>query len=225
MSRTWHIIQGIGASLATTLLVASILWTERQYASKVCTAIDIVVASSEEALFLDKKALHAQISAQYDTPIVGQPLKTLKTQPIENIIKANSFVREAVVYKDLQGRVRADVALKHPVARVLCKQADARYIDEQGQLLPLSDHYTARVPIVELNDWPQAKDHLCECTHGQALLTLLCYINRHPFWSAQIAYLQADAQGKVVMYTQVSKQRVEFGFPHDIEKKFAKLLL
>lgn len=223
MLRVWSIVKGIEILLGLLLLVVSILWVENKRTGKVCSLVDIVIHGDETQHFVSKAMLQEQITAQYGAPIVGQPLHTLKTYPIENIIKSNSFVRKGIAYKDLRGHLKIVVTLKRPIARVLFKNATEEYIDEQGELLPLSDHCTARVPIVDVEALPQAKSNPCE--HSPDLLALLRYIDADPFWRAQIAYMYIDAQGKITMHTQVSKQRIEFGHPQGFRQKFAHLEL
>ena len=55
------------------------------------------------------------------------------------------------------------------------------------------------------------------------MLGLIHYINEHPFWKSQIAEMYVNKKGEVTFYTQISKQRVEFGKPENIEAKFKKL--
>jgi cell division protein FtsQ len=48
-------------------------------------------------------------------------------------------------------------------------------------------------------------------------------VNSDPFWKAQIAQLDIDEAGEINIYTQVSKQVVEFGPPIDLDIKLMKL--
>ncbi|MEL6539204.1 MAG: hypothetical protein AAFP93_00270 [Bacteroidota bacterium] len=225
MFRIWSIVRGVSILLGLLLLVVSILWVEATRTSKVCSLVDIVINGNEAQHFVSKATLHEKITEQCGAPVVGQPLHALKTHFIENTIKSNSFVRRGIVYKNLRGHLKVIVTLKQPIARVLLENASGKYIDEQGELLPLSDYCTARVPIVTVETLPRIAGNLCESAHGANVLKLLRYINGDPFWQAQIAYIHIDTQGKILMHTQVSKQCVEFGYPEDIERKFDKLLL
>jgi cell division protein FtsQ len=55
------------------------------------------------------------------------------------------------------------------------------------------------------------------------MMELLNFIEKDPFWKAQISQMHIDKKGNIKMYTQVSKQVVEFGKPEDIEEKFRNL--
>jgi cell division protein FtsQ len=99
-----------------------------------------------------------------------------------------------------------------------------RYISNQGQVLPLSKRYTARVLLIDgpFVDNPKLYD-LYETETGRQLMELLQYIEKEEFWKAQIAQMSIDKKGNIKMYTQVSKQEIDFGKPVDIDKKFMKL--
>jgi cell division protein FtsQ len=91
-------------------------------------------------------------------------------------------------------------------------------------VLPLSKRYTARVVLIDGSYANNAKLYdLMKSEYDRQLMDLLKYIDRDKFWKAQIAQLNIDRRGNIKMYTQVSKQVVEFGEPVDIAEKFMKL--
>ena len=108
---------------------------------------------------------------------------------------------------------------------MLYPHQQSQYIDEDGTLLPLSDQYTARVLLVQVEKLHGVHKNLREHAYGTSLLALLNYIDRDPFWCAQIAHMRIDEKGKIIMNMQIGKQHVEFGAPEDIEEKLAKLTL
>ena len=112
------------------------------------------------------------------------------------------------------------------MARIIYSNQQSQYIDEDGTLLPLSDQYTARVFLVEVNRLPNANEKsLQDQPYGSALLALFNYIDSDPFWRDQIVYMRINEEGKIVMYMQIGKQYVEFGAPEAVESKLSKLTL
>jgi cell division protein FtsQ len=55
------------------------------------------------------------------------------------------------------------------------------------------------------------------------LMQLLKFIENDKFWKAQITQMNINNSGNIKMYTQVSKQVIEFGTPEEISEKFKKL--
>lgn len=222
MNKLRQLLQSLGLLLSSMLLVGTIMFAEAKYTDRVCQGIEIDKGTNS---LVQKEALLSLLLTNTSQPIIATPLQELDMQAIENTVKTHNFVREGIAYKSWQGLLKIAVLPRRPIARVFDSDQQSQYIDEDGTLLPLSDQHTARVLLVELEKWPKGKNNLREHTDGAALLTLFSYIDQDPFWRAQVSYLHVDAKGKVTMTTQVSKQRIEFGRPENIEKKFAKLKL
>jgi cell division protein FtsQ len=218
-----QITKGIGLLLSGVLLMLVIVFTETRQAGRPCQGIFITIGGQKNQGFVKERDLLKRLMAN-TTPILGTPLQLLKTRNIENIVKTNNFVRKGMVYKSWKGDLKISILPRRPIARVIYPYQQSRYIDEDGTLLPLSNQYAARVLLMEVEQSVVEKS-LREHTYGTALLALLNHIDRDPFWRAQITYIHIDKKGKIVMHTQISKQRVEFGFPEAIEEKLAKLRL
>jgi cell division protein FtsQ len=55
------------------------------------------------------------------------------------------------------------------------------------------------------------------------LMDVLEFIYKDEFWKAQITEIEIQRNGDLILYTQVSRQYVEFGKPEIVENKFARL--
>ncbi|XWN35149.1 MAG: hypothetical protein ROO73_06210 [Roseivirga sp.] len=226
MFKIRHLMQGLGLLSGGVLLAAAIVLAETKQVGRTCQAIDLQVAGGGTAQqLINPQELLQQLTAYGTFPLVGRPLRAIATRSVEKTIQADNFVRESIVYKNWKGTLKIAIRPRRPIARILYPHRASQYIDEEGTLLPLSDHGTARVLLVEAARLGGDNKNLQKYPYGKALLALLNYIDRDPFWRAQIAHLRIDEQGKIVMRTQISDQRIEWGQPERIEKKFAKLLL
>lgn len=224
MHKFRQLIQGLGLLLSTMLVVGAIVFAEARYTGRTCQGIEISIEEGARQL-IPKESLLTLLTANAARPILATPLKSLDISNIENRVKTHSFVRDGIVYKNWRGKLKITILPRRPIARILYPHQQSQYIDEDGTLLPLSDQYTARVLLVEAEKLTSGSKNLREHPHGTALLALLNYLDQDPFWRAQIAYLHINKKGKIVMTTQVSKQRIELGLPEGIDKKLAKLKL
>jgi cell division protein FtsQ len=92
--------------------------------------------------------------------------------------------------------------------------------------MPVSDKYTSRVVLIS-----GAVKHLLESEdlnkseEGKQLMEMIEFINADKFWKAQVAQLDISRDGKIVIFPQVTGQRVEFGKAENIEVKFKKLMI
>ncbi|MHA7877509.1 MAG: cell division protein FtsQ/DivIB [Bacteroidota bacterium] len=220
-----HLIRGARLLLSSGLLVLAIVLAEMRQAGSICKGITIVIAHDEAQQFVEKQALLSQITTNTASPILGTPMRAIQSRKIENIIKSNNFVRTGIVYKHWQGELKIAIIPRRPIARIIYPHQQSQYVDEDGTLLPLSDRYTARVLLVDMEPVQDVQRNLKERACSAALLSLLNYINSNSFLRAQISYIHINARGKIVMHTQVGKQRIEFGTPEAIEKKFTRLAL
>lgn len=65
---------------------------------------------------------------------------------LESALNSNPMIRSAEVYLSVNGALHADIEQKKPIARVSTNAPF--YIDEQGDFMPLSSNFSARVPLV-----------------------------------------------------------------------------
>jgi cell division protein FtsQ len=215
-----QLIKGIRLLLGGVLLVLVIVLAEARQAGRTCQRIVIKIVGKGEQQFVEENDLLQQFTTNTTTPICATPLQALDIQKIHN------FVRRGIVYKTWKGVLRITILPRRPIARIIYANHQGQYVDEDGTLLLLSDHYTARVLLVEVAQPLQGmKQNLREHVYGEALLALFNYIDRDAFWRAQIAYVRIDTKGGIFMRTQIGNQLVAFGFPETIEKKLAKLAL
>lgn len=211
--------------LSSTLLVVAIVFAELKQQDSMCRNISITISGDKTQKFITREVVLQYIAPCTETTAKHTMLRTIKTHIIGNRLKKNNFVHDGVVYKNWQGDLKIVVLPRRPIARIIHAHQPSYYIDAAGIFLPLSAQYTARVLLVEVAQLRSTTSNLTEQPYGTALLNLLNYIDRDPFWRAQIAYMCVDTKGKVVMHTQVGKQRIEFGSPTAITEKFTKLML
>jgi len=70
----------------------------------------------------------------------------LDLNQLESTLNSNPMISSAEVYLSVNGELHADIVQKKPIARV--RTSASFYIDEQGNYMPLSSNFSARVPIV-----------------------------------------------------------------------------
>jgi cell division protein FtsQ len=176
--------------------------------------------------FISEQQVKSLLTRNGNQPLEGARPEDLDLRTLEGRLKTHPFVKDAQVYRDLGGNLHADVRQNRPIARLT--HPDARqdlYVDANGQTLPLSSLYSARVvPIARINGQPLENTFFQDST-GNRYLEFLRYIDEHPFWRAQVAEVYITPNGKLVFTQQVGDQRIEFGSPENISEKFAKLMV
>ena len=221
MKKIWSIGKLVGLVI---LIFGSIGLVEKNYGSRVCTSISVDIDNQFENYFINESDIVDLITEGGDIRIVGEAFNNLNLKEIENTLLETKFIQNAEVYKDLEGNLLIKVNQCRPIARLMSQRMNDRYISNKGEVLPLSRRYTARVLLIDGAYADNAKLYdLTETEYGSQLMDMLIFIENDQFWKAQIAQMTIDKRGNIKMYTQVSKQVVEFGQPEEIEEKFLKL--
>jgi cell division protein FtsQ len=211
-------------TLLLVVLLGSIGFVEKQYDKKTCTSIEVSINNQFENYFINEGDIIEIITDKGENRIVGESLDELNLKLIEQELYVNKFIKKAEVYKDLKGRLMINIDQSRPIARLMSSKMSDRYISNKGEVLPLSKRYTARVILIDGAYADNAKLYdLKDSEFGSQLMQLLQFIEKDKFWKAQIAQMNIDKKGNIKMFTQVSKQVVEFGKPLDIEEKFRNL--
>ena len=99
----------------------------------------------ENNLFITNETVSKLLIQNYgDVKNVAK--ETLDLNVLENTLKSNPMIKTAEVYVAVNGTLNAKIEQKTPIARISTNAS--YYIDDEGSYMPLSDNYSARVPLV-----------------------------------------------------------------------------
>ncbi|HEY9117793.1 MAG TPA: cell division protein FtsQ [Roseivirga sp.] len=187
--------------------------------------IDVEIENAYENFFVDADDVMGLIMQNEVDSILGDGFTQVSLKDVEKRIESHSFVKEAEVYRDLKGHLVVKARQNKPVARLISNSGDNAYIGEDGDMLPVSQKYTARVPVItgRYVDLLMEMENVKSDVYANQVFGLINFINENKFWAMQIGQIDISKKGKVVMYPQLGDQRLEFGYAEDIERKFKKL--
>ncbi len=186
--------------------------------------LDVDVLDQEGVFFTNDLEVIDLITDQQTDSLIGIEMGELYPKILERRVEKNPFVKNAEVFRDLEGTLKVKVVQSKPIARVFTNGKMDKYIDADGRILPVNAKHTARVPLLETEfefGWESKMD---ESAFGMQVFELLKYIEQDEFWRAQIAHVLVMKNGELELYPQVTKQKIEFGKLEDIEAKFSKLM-
>ncbi len=225
MKRLNHkITKGLKYSALVILFFVAIGFTQRKQNQRVCREIHIDIDDYYDHYFLNEEDVMFLISEGGKHQIMGTLLNELDLKNIESRVKTHKFIKDVQVFKDLKGNLITRVQQRRPIARIIPQQGIHAYISSHGKILPISDRFTARVVLVGGGFAQELlKNDLSETYRGRDLLELLKFIDEDEFWRAQIAQVNIDWDGNIILIPQVGKQYVEFGKLENTAFKFKKL--
>jgi cell division protein FtsQ len=210
------------AILGLSFLIA---FSERKQGGAVCKDIVVELDNLSENHFLDEADVLHLVEGSGE-PVKGVGINRIKLKEIEKKLKYDKHILDAELFGDLKGNLIVNVELRRPIARIVQNDAPDAYIAEDGVIMPVSEKYTARVVLISGAVKPLLEsEDLNRTEEGIQLMAMIEFINADPFWKAQVAQLDIQKNGKVIIYPQVTGQLVEFGKPENLEVKFKKLMV
>lgn len=224
LSLNSNIVKGAKWLLASATVVVCVGLVAHKEEQKSFKRILINIENQYDNYFVDENDVMHLISDGGTEKILGADYESLSLKSLENRIKTHKFVNSTEVFRDFKGNLFVNITQNKPIARVVRQNSPHAYISTDGKILPVSDNFTARVPLLSGPYTDKlVKQDLTETEEGLAIYELLQFIEEDPFWKAQIAQLEIDGGGDITMYPQVTKQYIEFGKAELIKQKFKKL--
>ena len=148
----------------------------------------------------------------------GLPSEQINLQRIEEHLQSFPFVSRVQARRNPNGNIHIELWQKKPIARLTRQGKSDQFITLKGELVPLTTGYAPRVMTIQL---PDKMNTPMRARWIQDQLAFLTYIDTHPFWRAQIASIAYQPNGELLLYPQVTHQRIRM---QANEKEFAAKL-
>ncbi|MDI5948999.1 cell division protein FtsQ/DivIB [Flavobacterium yafengii] len=134
----------------------------------------------------------------------------LDLNKLETTLNAQEMIEESDVFVSIDGVLKAVVKQKTPIARVFDKNGSF-YIDYEGNRMPLSTNFTARVPLVSggINK-----------KNNEDLSDLFRLIYDDAFLKKNIIGIQIMPNGSLKMLNRNFDYQIDFGRVINVERKF-----
>ena len=162
-------------------------------------------------LFVTHKTVN-KLLIQNQQTVTNVPKEILDLNGLENRLKSNAMIKTAEVYLAIDGKVRADVIQRKPIARVNTNAS--YYIDDEGEYMPLSTNFTAHVPLVT---GAIEKNNLIN------VFTIASKIVNDEFLKAHIVEIHQNQDQTIVLKTRVFDFEIELGDLKELDKKINNL--
>lgn len=205
------------------VLLSLIAFVEKRRSTRACEQVTVKVENQYQNYFLNENDIHQLMTNTGAEQLLGAYYSDLNLKELEKRIETHKYVKSANVYKDLKGNVIVSAFQNRPIARIMQAGAPDAYISTDGEILPMSERYTARVMLVSGPFTSNLVKQTLAEEENQQIFKLIRYIESNRFWKAQISQIDIKADGEITLYPQVGKQYIEFGKAEDIPDKFYKL--
>ena len=179
-----------------------------------------IIINSENK-FLDRYKIESLIIEKMDRDSIIK-----NADIIEKNILANPFVKEIKLYQNLSNKLIVDLVQYQPIARLVSENKKDFYIDLHGNIFPTSTKFSERVLLIHTDDNINYDlKNINSTNYGKKIFTMINYIINDNFLSKIISEIDINYDKNIIIYPQVSKQKIIFGYPEQIDVKFDKLML
>jgi len=143
----------------------------------------------------------------------GKPLSIKKEKvdlnTLETVLNDHEMIEKAEVFSSIDGSLNAHIKQKTPIVRFVSDNVKY-YLDGKGDRIPLSENFSARVPVVigQINDAEKSN-----------YVYLFNEIAKDDFLKKSITGLTILPSGSIVMTNRDYDFKIIFGNPIHVDKK------
>ncbi len=181
-------------------------FTKKRNDARKITKLDVEFIDENSPFITYKSVNKLLIQNQEKVTSIGK--ETLVLKKMEQRLRENPMVRDAQVYVSVDGTLGAKIEQRKPIGRV--SASPDYYLDADGKKMPLSDVYSARVPIIT----GTSKNNFNEVT------LLMLKIEKDEFMRSSVVGINRKPDGDIELELRKVNFKVLFGKPENIEKKF-----
>jgi cell division protein FtsQ len=155
----------------------------------------------------------------------------LQVSELENRLELLPAVKNAEVYRKINGELFVEVEQRIPVCRIFDQSGSDYYLDEGGEIFPSVSGISIRVPVVNgfLNEpynkrkAVMASDSLKKISFLDDLHALFSAIRRDAFRAALIEQVWVTESGEFELIPKIDDHVILFGDTAQMDGKFNKL--
>lgn len=190
-----------------------------------CSGVDIEVNGEGTALFIENKEVIRMLGGGGEEKIKGKSLSQFDLKKMEEVLERNVWIRNAELYFNNQLKLRIKIDEAKPIARIFTTKGSSFYIDSSGAKLPLSEKFSARLPVFTGFPWESGKMSRADSVLMNQVRIMAEILNSDPFWEAQISQVDITPSRNFELYPLVGDHVIEMGPGENLEEQFRRLMV
>ncbi len=225
-----------GWIICLSTLIATLGFVGKEKSNIKCKSLAVHISDENGNEFITKTDVLDLLSSKGKQPI-GKRLNDINIGMLEKLINSNPFVANAEVFSTIDGEVNIDISQRVPIIMIINNNDEHFYIDDQGEFMPVSQNYTAHVIVANGNIFngyaekripkcnSETVDSISQIQIISQLYDLACFINKDPFWNAQIEQIYVNEQSEIELITRIGNHRIILGNASQLDEKFKRLMI
>lgn len=211
-------------SIAVCTIILSVSAVKRQD-GKSCKGVDVNISGVENNFFIDKNDVLKIVNELTYNKAIGSRISSFDLLKIEQSIKRDVWINNAELFFDNNDILKISVSEREPVARIFTRNNKTFYIDSSLMMLPLSDKFSARLPV--FTNFPSDAKVLTDADSMllRSIEQMSVFIQGDSFLMGMIDQVDINAAGTFELTPKIGNQLIIFGDGNNIETKLKKLKL
>ncbi|MEO6136403.1 MAG: hypothetical protein ABIP35_14690 [Ginsengibacter sp.] len=208
----------LGAGLIV-LLVAAITKKKAESVAR----IDISIVGVQNHYFINKSDVLMILEKVHGKKLQNATIGSLNLVAMEGSLQKEQWIKKAEIFFDNNNVLQIKIIEREPVARIFTVNGESYYMDSSLARLPLSDKFSARLPV--FTNFPNDKKvwNKSDSSLGTEIKLLSEFIGSDPFWMAQIDQIDITPSRSFELIPKLGNQVIRFGNIENYKEKFNKL--
>ncbi len=197
---------------------------ERRESSRV-QGMDIhIKALDGENSLIKPQDIQLTLERSLGATIEGFYLNTVDVERLERVLEDDPFIENADVFVDAKNIVNVNIKQREPILRIIDNNGLNYYLDEDGNKMPLSKHFAARVLVATGNIPPHDPGFLERKRHLLKDVFLLANkIREDDFYNALFEQVHISNKGELTLIPKIGDQKIIFGTIDNTDEKLKNL--
>lgn len=199
--------------MVSIYLVVAVTVFNRKPENQVCKGMELVVKDSIDYGFITEAEVTKLLKQKKLYP--GEKrIGTINVRQLEETLSQHPFISRAECYLTSGGKVGVEIYQRIPLLRVMSSNGDNYYINHSGKIMNATGKPIHVVVATGFIDRKFAQQELYE---------LGLYLQRNPFWKAQVEQINVTPKKELEIVPRVGDHILFLGKATDFEEKFSKL--
>lgn len=146
-----------------------------------------------------------------------QNIKNINLKSLEEVLENEPQIHKAQLYLSIMGDLHIEIEQHNPIVRLVDNANQSVYLSEKGLSFPVSNRFTARVPIATGNFSTNNEIIV------KRILDLANKINQDDWLYALTGQIVVDEDGLLSIIPIVGDFKIEFGDAENLDEKITRL--
>ena len=225
-----------GWAIFTLGVLVMLFFVNAGYDELEAQAPEITIEKPDGHNFVTEKKVNEMLN-DIGYSFKDQKLGEIELRRIEEEIGSIPGVKSVQAYKYNSGKVKLDIIQQLPIARIFLHDGlMGCYMDNEGEIIPLSEDYVAKVPVFTghiyepFNEIPSLKeitktDSISRLHVLDEIYYLAAGIAKNELLAAQIVQVYVNSKEEFELIPRVGNHRVLIGSIQDLDDKLNRLTM